>query len=286
MPTGSPILASAAGLVHEQFAPGGIAIDHGNGWFTVYLHMRSHVAPGTRVQRGQQIGIMGKVGTSATHLHYEQLYHAGGHDADNADIVNPVLQGRGPIVMNPNAPITMTSTNCGGGTAPPPPPPPSGAARYYVNTFAAAPGLRTPGGVRTGNAEQGHELRLLQGQRAGGSRRWRFQPLVAEDRPRRRPREPVGLRLLSRRTGQRRGQGPQRRRDPRLLTGAARPRRRRGRLLPPGRAVQPFQSREELVGQTSRSDVIRAPARGAVDGGRRGGSVRGRDAERDPLSRP
>lgn len=155
MPTGSPILASAGGLVHEQFAPGGIEIDHGNGWFTVYLHMRSHVAPGTRVQRGQQIGIMGKVGTSATHLHYEQLYHAGGHDADNADIVNPVLQGRGPIVMNPNAPITMTSTNCGGGTAPPPPPPPSGAARYYVNTFAAAPGLRTPGGVRTGTLNKG-----------------------------------------------------------------------------------------------------------------------------------
>jgi murein DD-endopeptidase MepM/ murein hydrolase activator NlpD len=39
VPKGSPILASAAGYVHEQFAPGGIEIDHGNGWFSVYLHL-------------------------------------------------------------------------------------------------------------------------------------------------------------------------------------------------------------------------------------------------------
>lgn len=171
MPTGSPILASAAGLVHEQFYPGGIEIDHGNGWFTVYLHMKSHVAPGTQVQRGQQIGIMGNVGTGATHLHYEQLYHAGGHNADNADIVNPLLQGRGPIVMDPRHPITMTSTNCGAaGSSPPPvsppppaappkspapPPPASGHKKYYVNTFEDAPGRRTPGGARTGTLNKG-----------------------------------------------------------------------------------------------------------------------------------
>jgi hypothetical protein len=152
MPTNSPILASAAGLVHEQFAPGGIEIDHGAGWFTVYLHMKSHVAPGTRVARGQQIGVMGNVGTGAVHLHYEQLYHANSHDADNADIVNPVLQGEGPIVMDPDHPLLRTSTNCGGPTPPPPPP---GRAKFFVDTFAAAPGRATPGGARTGTLNAG-----------------------------------------------------------------------------------------------------------------------------------
>ena len=46
MRTGSPILASADGYVHQQFAPGGIEIRHGNGWFTVYLHMSSMLPPG------------------------------------------------------------------------------------------------------------------------------------------------------------------------------------------------------------------------------------------------
>jgi hypothetical protein len=153
MPRDSPILASASGLVHEQFDPGGIEIDHGNGWFTVYLHMKSHVAPGTRVRQGQQIGIMGKVGTGAVHLHYEQLYHANSHDADNPDIVNPVLQGEGPIVMDPARPLLRTSTNCGGG--PPPPPPPPGRVKYFVDTFADAPGRATPGGARTGTLRKG-----------------------------------------------------------------------------------------------------------------------------------
>ena len=152
MPTGSPILASAAGYVHEQFFPGGIEIDHGGGWFTVYLHMKSHVPPGTHVRQGQQIGIMGNVGTGATHLHYEQLYHANSHDADNGDIVYPVIQGEGPIHMDPDRPLTRISTNCGGPTPPPPPP---GRVKYWVDTFAAAPGRATPGGTRTGTLNAG-----------------------------------------------------------------------------------------------------------------------------------
>jgi murein DD-endopeptidase MepM/ murein hydrolase activator NlpD len=149
MPRDSPILASAAGLVHEEFYPGGIEIDHGNGWFTVYLHMKSHVRPGTRVRRGQQIGVMGTVGTGAVHLHYEQLDNPGSHDADNQDIVNPVIQGEGPIVMHPDRPLLRTSTNCGG--SPPSPAP----AKYWVDTFANAPGRATPGGTRTGTLRKG-----------------------------------------------------------------------------------------------------------------------------------
>lgn len=74
MYTGSPILASADGYVHQQFYPGGIEIRHGNGWFTTYMHMSWHVAPGTTVKRGDRIGTMGSVGSNYPHLHYEQLY--------------------------------------------------------------------------------------------------------------------------------------------------------------------------------------------------------------------
>jgi murein DD-endopeptidase MepM/ murein hydrolase activator NlpD len=110
-PEGARIIASAAGFVHEQFDPGGIEINHGGGWFTVYLHMKSHVRVGTRVRRGQLIGTMGKVGTGVVHLHYEQLYNAGGVDADNGDIVTPVLQGE-TIHMRADRPLLRTSTNC------------------------------------------------------------------------------------------------------------------------------------------------------------------------------
>lgn len=178
MPTGSPILASAAGYVHEQFSPGGIEIDHGNGWFTVYLHMKSHIKPGQRVKQGQKIGIMGHVGTGVTHLHYEQLYNPGSHDGDNEDIVRPLIQGRGPIKMDPQNPIAMTSTNaCKGGktppqnpgppsttpTKPPPvtkppvttPPPAASPKKLWVTTFAEAPGRSTPGGTQTGTLNKG-----------------------------------------------------------------------------------------------------------------------------------
>lgn len=167
-PTGSPILASAAGYVHEQFYPGGIEIDHGGGWFTVYLHMSSHVPPGTHVKAGQQIGVMGNVGTTVPHLHYEQLYKPGAHDADTGDMVRPVIQGEGPIRMDPKHPLNRTSKNCGGGGTPAPTPTPTPtpaptptptpaptAKKFWVTTFAAAPGRATPGGRRTGTLNAG-----------------------------------------------------------------------------------------------------------------------------------
>jgi len=136
MPTGSPIVASAAGYVHEAFWPGGIEIRHGGGWFTTYMHMSWHVPVGTWVARGQRIGTMGDVGTEGTpHLHYEQLYNPySDQDADNGNIVTPVLQGQ-TLVMDPEHPVDMTSTNCDGGD-PPPPPPPSNT--YWVDTFQSA----------------------------------------------------------------------------------------------------------------------------------------------------
>ncbi|GAB3654709.1 hypothetical protein GCM10027589_13570 [Actinocorallia lasiicapitis] len=145
MYTGSPILASADGYVHEQFSPGGIEIRHGGGWFTTYMHMSSHVPPGTWVKRGAVVGYMGSVGTSYPHLHYEQLYNpSSDQNAENGHIVNPVIQGEGPLVLNPNNPLTRTSTNCG-----------SGPVKYTVDTFANAPGYSSPGGTRTGTLNAG-----------------------------------------------------------------------------------------------------------------------------------
>jgi Peptidase family M23/LGFP repeat len=115
MPTGSPIVAAAAGLVHEQFSPGGIEIRHGDGWFTTYMHMKWHVAVGTWVEQGEVVGEMGNVGSPDYHLHHEQLYAPGQDNAHTSDMVHPVIQGEGPIVLVPNQPFTRKSINCGNG---------------------------------------------------------------------------------------------------------------------------------------------------------------------------
>lgn len=112
MPTGSPIVAAAAGLVHEQFSPGGIEIRHEDGWFTTYMHMKWHVPVGTWVERGEVVGEMGNVNSPDYHLHHEQLYAPGRDDAQTSDMVNPVIQGEGPLILVPNQPFTRTSTNC------------------------------------------------------------------------------------------------------------------------------------------------------------------------------
>ena len=144
-PTGATIRASADGYVHQAFSPGGIEIRHGDGWFTTYMHMSSHVPVGTTVKRGDPVGVMGNVGSPDYHLHYEQLYAPGRSDADNGNIVNPVLQGEGPLIMDPENPLVRTSTNCPGGAS----------SRVLVDTYADAPGFDAPGGTRTGTLRAG-----------------------------------------------------------------------------------------------------------------------------------
>ena len=114
---GSTARASAAGVVHEWFDPGGLEIDHGNGWFTVYLHMTSRVPVGTRVALGARVGTVGSVGTKAAHLHYEQLYDFNGdQDGETDEMVFPVIQGV-EYRLSPDGPFpTVTSSNaCSGG---------------------------------------------------------------------------------------------------------------------------------------------------------------------------
>lgn len=128
---GSPVLASAAGRVHEWFSPGGLEIDHGNGWFTVYLHMSARAAIGSQVPEGGWVGTVGTVGTSVAHLHYEQLFdYNGDGDGQTGEMVFPVIQGT-EYRLSPDGPFpVLTSANaCGSG-------------RYWADTFATAVGYR------------------------------------------------------------------------------------------------------------------------------------------------
>ena len=66
-PTGTPILAVAAGRVTESSRSGGngnyVAIEHPNGYRTMYLHMSKRlVKPGQKVEQGQTIGLVGATG--------------------------------------------------------------------------------------------------------------------------------------------------------------------------------------------------------------------------------
>lgn len=76
-PVGTPIYATADGVVAEAKRRGGygnlVELDHGKGIATRYGHLsRILVSAGSRVQRGQIIGLMGSTGRSTgSHLHYE-----------------------------------------------------------------------------------------------------------------------------------------------------------------------------------------------------------------------
>lgn len=75
---GTPIVASYDGVIKSRTANSGYGnytdVEHPGGYVTRYAHMASPgmYAPGTRVVRGQKIGIVGNTGNSpAYHLHFE-----------------------------------------------------------------------------------------------------------------------------------------------------------------------------------------------------------------------
>lgn len=57
----------------------GVRIDHGDGWFSLYCHMRrgsTLVIKGDEVRAGQSLGLVGLSGqTSFPHLHFDLRYH-------------------------------------------------------------------------------------------------------------------------------------------------------------------------------------------------------------------
>lgn len=76
-PIGTPVYATADGVVGRTGWVGGygnlVELEHGQGIQTRYGHLSEIIAaPGTRVKRGQLIGLMGSTGRSTgSHLHYE-----------------------------------------------------------------------------------------------------------------------------------------------------------------------------------------------------------------------
>ncbi|MYS34225.1 peptidoglycan DD-metalloendopeptidase family protein, partial [Streptomyces sp. SID4920] len=80
MPTGTPIVASAAGTVYfEGWSTGGgimVLIDHGNNVCSQYAHLSSTiVSAGGRVAQGQRVGLSGATGNATgPHLHWNIVY--------------------------------------------------------------------------------------------------------------------------------------------------------------------------------------------------------------------
>jgi murein DD-endopeptidase MepM/ murein hydrolase activator NlpD len=125
------VVASAPGVVHQTFAPGGAEVRHyvpgtsrpGN-WYTVYVHMTNVVPRGTVLKQGDRVGTPGSVGTRARHLHYEQLHDRSGRgDAITSDMVRPAFaehNNGNPFPMPVGEPgITLVSQNRRGAAPPP-----------------------------------------------------------------------------------------------------------------------------------------------------------------------
>ncbi|SDN36532.1 M23 family metallopeptidase [Allokutzneria albata] len=111
---GAHVVAAAPGVVNEIHPrSGGVEINHGDGWFTLYLHMSIRtVNVGDRVLRGQRIGTVGKVNTDVAHLHYELLRDANGNNnGENGEWVKPIFNGV-EYTMDPNRPFNLRSNNC------------------------------------------------------------------------------------------------------------------------------------------------------------------------------
>ncbi len=80
-PLGTPIFSTASGVVvragYSRSYGNVVKIDHGNGYQTLYAHMRSirkGIRKGVRVKQRQTIGYLGSTGISTgPHLHYEFL---------------------------------------------------------------------------------------------------------------------------------------------------------------------------------------------------------------------
>jgi hypothetical protein len=170
---GKLVLAAAAGTVKEAGFQSGsgnyVLINHGNKWFTVYIHLRDTplVHAGQKVSTGTAIGYVGHTGTlsnGVNHLHFEELYNANGDNYLNWGVAGgervPItLNGAGSakavggVVRAFSRPSTtwhLTSHNAC--TNPPTPKPPS---KYTVTTFANAPGYSSPGSHRTGTLDKG-----------------------------------------------------------------------------------------------------------------------------------
>jgi len=108
VPEGAPIVAAAAGAVMavtwEVGLPANLDlgdalilyIDHGNGWFTRYVHLEGiTVEVGDLVEMGDVIGYSGKTGTQGAHLHFELKYGTSLHSPSVP--INELFDGNPPV---------------------------------------------------------------------------------------------------------------------------------------------------------------------------------------------
>lgn len=108
VPEGDPIVAAAAGEVMavtwEVGLPANLDlgdalilyIDHGNGWFTRYVHLQGiTVEVGDQVEMGDVIGYSGKTGTQGAHLHFELKYGSSLHSPSVP--INELFDGNAPV---------------------------------------------------------------------------------------------------------------------------------------------------------------------------------------------
>lgn len=122
---GAPLFAPAAGTVNQSFyhdnAGNVVQIDHGEGYFTTYLHMESRaVEVGAVVVLGDTIGAVGRTGPTSNnhpHLHFELGFDANGDGEaswgfEGAERVNPWFDGVEYGQANAMTWRDVTSANC------------------------------------------------------------------------------------------------------------------------------------------------------------------------------
>ncbi len=117
---GRPLLAAAAGTVSYAGWDGGggwhVALNHGEGWESLYLHMESPpvVYTGQWVRQGQLLGKVGSTGNSgAPHLHHEQRHEGAKVEAYFNGIRSEITTDGFPPGEPLSPPVHAVSANCG-----------------------------------------------------------------------------------------------------------------------------------------------------------------------------
>ncbi|QNP67159.1 peptidoglycan DD-metalloendopeptidase family protein [Streptomyces genisteinicus] len=149
---GLPVRASAAGTVAAVYWDDGsgntIQINHGNGWFTAYYHLReradAYVKAGQKVTGSTRIGSIGASGAGGgwAHLHYEQRYLASGnftYESHRRPVHFDGVEYSGRNAQWPS----VTSRNSCGGQPPQPWSCPSGYVCFYSGSDGTGSVCRT-----------------------------------------------------------------------------------------------------------------------------------------------
>ncbi|MEU6798043.1 VCBS repeat domain-containing M23 family metallopeptidase [Nonomuraea wenchangensis] len=129
---GATLVAPAAGTVNQSFyhsnAGNVIQINHGGGYFTTYLHLKSRaVSVGAKVAMGTVIGQVGATGPTSNghpHLHFELGRDADGSGSatwgyEGSERVRPTFNGVTYGSADNQTWRNVTSRNCPGSTPPP-----------------------------------------------------------------------------------------------------------------------------------------------------------------------